>query len=214
MGAKLVIQHYLDKYQTMANTLTDISFDGLPFLTAKEAMYNMKGRKVSKSYYDKNGKEAVRISYNYIFGNHTYENIIYENVFLGLKKSIHYLDWAGEIAYSKNLQPYFFDLQPVFNRIDEKTVNITFSSQKQRQILKSERYSADDYLQSQNPTLYALLYSRYSSYYDYYLKTGKKEALVSAMIEENDPAINAVFDNEVFGYEPMTVKELIIMNLQ
>lgn len=211
---KLVIQHYLDIYQTMANTLTDISFDGLPFLIAKEPLYNMKGRKISKSYYDKTGKEAVRISYNYIFGNHTYENILYENVFLGLKKTIHYLDWTGQIAYSKNLQPYFFDLQPVFNRVDETTVNITFSSQKQRQILKSERYSSDDYLQAQNPTLYALLYSRYSSHYDYYLKTGKKEALVSAMNAETDPGINTVFDNEVYGYEPMTVKELIIMNLQ
>lgn len=212
--AKLVIQHYLEKFKTIANTLTDISFDTLPFFVAKEPLYNMKGRKISKSYYDKNGKEAVRISYNYIFGNHTYENVTYENVFLGLKKTIHYLDWAGQIAYSKNLQPYYFDLQPVFNRVDENTVNITFSSQKQREILKSERYSADDYLQAQNPTLYALLYSRYSGHYDYYLKTGKKEALVSAMNSETDPTINAVFDNEVYGYEPMTVKELIIMNLQ
>ena len=214
MGAKILLEFYLEKFKTMANTLTDISFDNLLFLTAKEPQYNMKGRKVSKSYYDEKGKEAVRISYNHIFGNHTYESVVYENVFLGLKKTIHYLDWAGQIAYSKNLQPYFFDLQPVFNRIDENTVNITFSSQKQREILKSERYSADDYLQAQNPTLYALLYSRYSNHYDYYLKTGKKEALVTAMNAETDPNINAVFNNEVYGYEPMTIKELIIMNLQ
>lgn len=55
-------------------------------LVAKEPFYNMKGRKISNHIMIKTGKEAVRISYNYIFGNHTYENILYENVFLGLKR--------------------------------------------------------------------------------------------------------------------------------
>lgn len=40
MSAQLIIQHYLDKYETMANTLTDISFDILPSYTRKNPIYH------------------------------------------------------------------------------------------------------------------------------------------------------------------------------
>lgn len=118
------------------------------------------------------------------------------------------MDWAGEIAYPKRKQPEYFDLQPVFLGDGTETV-VGFSSQKQRQILKTERYNADDYLQAKNPNLYALLYGRYTANYDYYLKTGKKDALVTAINAETDVNINAVFDNLVYGTE-ITVKELIL----
>jgi hypothetical protein len=91
---------------------------------------------------------------------------------------------------------------------------VGFSSPKMRKSMKEERYAADDYLQSKNPNLYALLYSRYNAQYEFYLKTGKKSNLVTAINGETDPDINAVFNNQVFGYEPMTVRELILMNLQ
>ena len=104
------------------------------------------------------------------------------------------------------------DLQPVFLGDGTETV-VGFSSQKQRQILKTERYNADDYLQAKNPNLYALLYGRYTANYDYYLKTGKKDALVTAINAETDVNINAVFDNLVYGTQ-ITVRDLILMNLQ
>jgi hypothetical protein len=213
MSAQIVIQYHLDKFQTMANTMSDISFDNLPFLQERESIYNMKGQKVSKSYYDQKGKEAVRITYDRVFGDYKYNETIYPNVFLGLQKTIHYMDWAGEIAYSKKKQFYAFDLQPVFVGDGTETV-VGFSSQKQRQILKSERLSADDYLQAKNPKLYALLYASYKDEYNEYLRTGVCTAFVNRLNNETNVDIKAVLNNEVFGYEPMTVKELIIMNLQ
>jgi hypothetical protein len=34
--------------------------------------------------------------------------------FLGVGKSILYLDWAGEVANTKAKQPEYFNLEPVF----------------------------------------------------------------------------------------------------
>lgn len=213
MSATIVLDHYLEKFGTSGNTLTDISFDNLPFLQEKESVYNMKGQKVSKSYCDTSGKEAIRITYERVFGNHKYNETVYPNVFIGLQKTIHYLDWAGEIAYSKKKQFYSFDLMPVFVGDGTETV-AGFSSQKQRQILKSERFSADDYLASQNPQLYSVLYASYQDSYNAYLRTGISTGFVSAMNSETNPAVLALLNKEVFGYEPMTIKDLIIMNLQ
>jgi len=210
---EIVIQHYLDKFQTIANTLSDISFDNLPFLYAKEPEYNMKGYKVSKSYFSVNHKEAVRIVYEKIFDDFKYNNVVYKNVFIGIQKKIQYYDWGGNIAYTKNLQPYYFSLQPVF--VDDGTETISsFSSQKQSKILKEERYAADEWLKAQNPNLYALLYAKYGVIYQAYLRTGLKEPLLNAFEFETDEAILSIFNNQVFGMEPMTVKELIILNLQ
>jgi hypothetical protein len=212
MSAEIVLNHYLEKYQTKADTITDINFDNLSFFTAKEKIIDMKGQWVSKSYYAENGKEAVRITYEKLYGIHTHNGVEWPNTFLGVGKSIHYLDWAGEIAYTKRKQPEYFDLYPVFLGDGTETI-VGFSSQKQRQILKTERYNADDYLQAKNPNLYALLYGRYTANYDYYLKTGKKDALVTAINAETDVNINAVFNNLVYGTE-ITVRQLILMNLQ
>ena len=213
MTAQLVLDYYLEKYQTMANTLTDISFDNLPFLQEREPLYNMKGQKISKSYFDTKGKEAIRITYDRVIGNHEYNGTVYPNVFLGLQKTVCFMDWAGEIAYSKKKQFYSFALQPVFLGDGTETI-VGFSSQKQRQILKSERFSADDYLASQNPNLYGVLYANYQDAYNGYLRTGISTAFVNAMNSETNPDVLALLNKEVFGYEPMTIKELIIMNLQ
>lgn len=213
MSAEIVLNHYLEKYQTAANTLTDISFDNLPFLMEKEPIYNMKGQKVSKSYVCPKGKEVVRIAYDRLIGNYTHNDAVYPNVFIGLQKTIHYIDWAGEIAYSKKKQFYSFNLEPVFLGDGTETI-VGFSSQKQRQILKSERFSADDYLASQNPNLYGVLYANYQDAYNGYLRTGISTAFVNAMNSETNPDVLELLNKEVFGYEPMTIKELIIMNLQ
>jgi hypothetical protein len=37
-----------------------------------------------------------------------------EFLFLGVGKSILYLDWAGEVANTKAKQPEYFNLEPVF----------------------------------------------------------------------------------------------------
>lgn len=213
MSVQLVIQYHLEKFNTLANTLTDISFDCLPFLYAKEPDYNMKGVKVLKSYFDKTHREAVRIQYIKLHEDFIYKDVTYSNVFVGVRKEIHYFDWSGQISYTKRLQPYYFALQPIFLGDGTETIK-SFSSQKQRKILKEERYAADEWLNSQNPNLYAMLYAKYGAIYQTYLRTGFKDDLLNAFEAETDPAILTVFSNQVFGMEPMTVKELIIINLQ
>ena len=213
MSTKVILQHYLETYETSGNTLIDIDFGNLSFLQEKEAIYNMAGQKVSKSYYDITGREAIRITYERVFGDHLYNEINYPDVFLGLQKTIHYMDLVGEIAYSKKKQFYNFDLQPVFLADGTETV-VGFSSQKQRQFLKSERLSADDYLQAKNPHLYAVLFSTYQESYNGYLRTGASAEFVKAMNSETNPDVLELLNKEVFGYEPMTFKELIILNLQ
>jgi len=210
--AVVVLDYFLDKYELAGNLVNDISIDELPFLTETEPLYNLKGEKVSKSYYAPNGKEAIRIVYEKLIGTHTHNGIDYPNVWLGFKKEFHYIRWDGVQPRIKEKQPYKFDLQPVFLGDGTETI-VGFSSQKQRQALKEERYNADDYLQAKNPNLYALLFGRYTSAYEYYLKTGKKQNLVNAINAETDVNINAVFDNLVYGTE-ITVRELILMNLQ
>lgn len=213
MSAQLVLDHYLEKYQTLGNTLTDIDFENLSFLQEKEAIYNMKGQKVSKSYYDIKGREAIKLTYDRIISNYTYQDILYPDTFIGVQKTVHYFDWAGEIAYSKKKQFYAFDLKPVFVGDGSETV-VGFSSQKQRQILKYERLSADDFLQASNPSIYAKLYDQYQDSYSCYLRTGLKDNFVQALNIETNPDILELLNKEVFGHEKMTIKELIIMNLQ
>lgn len=213
MNTQIVLNHYLEKYQTLGNTLTDLNFDNISFLVAKEKITDMKGQWVSKSYYAEKNKEAIRITYEKIFGIHTYNGVDYPNTFLGVGKSILYLNWLGDVAYSKNKQPQYFNLEPVF--VGDGTETITgFSSPKQRQILKSERYNADDYLSSKNPQLYTALYARYTTTYNAYMLTGVKQPFVDKMNAETDVDMLAILNKEVYGYEPMTVKELILMNLQ
>lgn len=211
--AKLVLQEYLDRFNTKFDTISDIAIDNLPFLVEREPVYDMKGQKSSKSYYDKKGREAIRIVYERIVGDYVHEGITYPNTFLGIGKKYLFMDWAGEVGYEKVKQPYSFNLEPVFINGGGGTIS-GFSSKKQREILKEERYCADDYLQAKNPDLYAILYANYTSLYEYYLKTGKKTDLVTAIETETDPVLNQIFDKEVYGFEPLTVRQLIIMNLQ
>jgi len=213
MSARIIIEYHLEKFQTMGNTMSDLNFDCLPFLYAQEPAYNMKGCKVSKSYYDLEGREAVRIVYEKIIGDFVFEEITYQNVFLGMGKAIHYYDFAGESSYKKSMQPYYFKLEPVFVGDGTETI-LSFSSQKQRKILKEERYAADEWLSAKNPNLYKMLYLKYGTIYQAYLRTGYKDDLVNAFDMETDESILAIFQNEVYGLEPMTVKELIILNLQ
>lgn len=213
MSTQSVLEYYLELYQTSGDTASDIDFGNLSFLQEKEAIYNMKGQKVSKSYVCPKGKEVIRIDYARVIGDYHFNGVGFPDVFRGLQKTIHYLDWAGEIVRSKKKQFYSFDLQPVYLADGTETV-VGFSSQKQRQILKQERLSADDYLQAKNPHLYAVLYATYTSEYNAYLRTGVSTSFVAALEAETNPDVLELLNKEVDGYEPMTVKELIVLNLQ
>lgn len=211
--AEIVLKHYLDKFKIKYDSLWSVAIDNLSFLSEQEPFYNMKGQKASKSYFAPNRKEAVRIVYGRIIGDHIFEGNIYPNIFLGISEKHQFLDWAGNVANEKAQQPEIFSLEPIFINGGGGAIS-GFSSKKQREILKEERFCADDYLQAKNPALYATLYNRYTGDYEYYLKTGIKDFLVLAMNSEMNAEINQIFNKEVYGFEPMTVKELIIMNLQ
>jgi hypothetical protein len=137
MSAQIVLNYYLEQYQTLGNTLTDLSFDNISFLQEQEPVYNEAGQKVSKSYYSLEGKEAVRIEYLRLYGQHVFEGETFENVFLGLQKIIQFLDWNGEIANTKRKQAYLFLLEPVY----EAEIVTGFTSRKMRDILNQDSYN-------------------------------------------------------------------------
>ena len=118
MSAKLVIQKYIEDYKTVGKSIIDLPFDNLPFLTAKEPVFNMKGERISKSYYDLKGKEAVKIVYKKLV--ETYEGIA--NVFVGVQKEIQFIDWSGNVGFTKKKQPYYFSLIPVTLGDDTNTI--------------------------------------------------------------------------------------------
>lgn len=209
MAAELVINHYLNKYKTLANTMSDISFDNLPFIYVKEPIVDVKGQRLSKSYFDREtNKEAVKIAYEKLIDD--YEGV--SNVFIGIKKTINYLDWSGEIALKKEMQPYYFNLAAVYDLQGSNI--ISYSSLKQQQIIQQERQMADFQLKSRNPSLYAILYNKYKINYDHYLLTGDKAALVEEINTETDTTILDFLNKIVVGTANTTVKELIFMTLQ
>ncbi len=195
------------------DTLADVCFDNLPFLSRQEPLFNAKGQRVSKSYFDTKGKEVIRITYDRIIGDHVFQGQTYNDVFLGISRRIIYLDWAGEEAFSKQAQEYRFKLIPVF--VGDGTGTLTgFSSPKMEEILKQERIEADNFLKANNKSIYILLYRNYADEYNYYVKTGDKSDLLEAFDNETNPAILTVFGHFVYGSETLTIKDLILENLQ
>jgi len=204
---QIVIEYIRKKKGVQLDTLVDKDFSQLDWLSQQEAIYNEKGEKVSKSYFYQD-KEAIRITYHKIFED--YKGI--KNVFIGFFKQVHWIDWAGNIASSKKMQPYYFHLEPVTLGDGKETV-VNYSSSKMRSVMKKERYNSDDYLQSKNPFLYTLIYTNYKEAYEMYLSTGNKIQLVDAINSEDKEEINAVLNSTVFESEA-TIKDLIISTLQ
>ncbi len=211
MSARIGID-YVKELMGITPTIMDEDFSQMEYLNEREPIKDLKGQRVSKSYYFNNEKEIIRIEYFKLYGDYTYNNVVYPDVYLGIRKVKIWLLWDGEIHRTKEDKPYYFTLEPTF--VGDGTETVTgFSSPKMRSIMREERYNADDYLQAKNPELYALLFGRYTQEYEFYLKTGKKASLVAAINAEADEDINAAFDNLVFGTE-ITVRDLILMNLQ
>ncbi len=210
---QLVIEEHISRTK-LQTTIVDISFNNVDYLTAREPVYDMRGQKVSKSYYSLKGREAVRIKYLKIIGDYTHEDVVYENIFTGVQKVIEFIDWAKNVGYSKNMQPYYFNLIPTLDK-DTGLIITGFSSMKQVEILRAERYKADAFLQGFNPALYDVIYDTYEAVYENYLKTGVKDDLVTAINNESNADVNFVLNKIVVGSTPeITVKQLIIMNLQ
>ncbi len=195
-------------------SLFSIQFDSLQFLYVKEPVLNSKGQRVSKSYYlNSTNQEVVRIVYGRIYDNVTFNGITLTEQFVGMSKRIIYMKPDGTERTSKSGKSYMFNLYPVFAGDGSETL-VGFSSPKQCSILKQERVAADEFMQSQNPGIYALLYSHFSDLYREYLKTGISTAFKAALNSVSDVELNAVLDRMVYGTDDKTIRDLIIENLQ
>ena len=210
--ARLGLEYLLSKFK-LGNALTDKAYNNMSILYAKEAVYNMKGEKVSKSYYSHyKDKEIVRQEYSKVIGTHRHEGIDYPNIFIGVDRKVYHMFWDG-VAHFKGSHKFMFTLSPVYLGDGTSTI-VGFSSQKKRKFLKEERYNADDYLQSKNPTLYAFVYNSFATQYEGYLRTGDKTPLVVAITDETDTSVLAVLDMEVAEMPGVTIRNLILSNLQ
>ena len=206
-----ILYHLLTKYsekELNGNTIYNIDFSHLDFLHSKEGTLLPKGVKAAKSYYYDNF-EVARIEYNKLIKDHTHNGKVYNNIFVGTQMKITYFDYHGKIAGSKTRKPYYFSLTPS----SKDNAIVGFTSSKMRKILAEERKEADYFLQSKNPELYATLYNYYANDYEYYLRTGDKSKLVTALNNETRTEIKAYLDKTVEGLS-ITIKELILNNLQ
>ena len=206
-----ILYHLLKKYsekELNGNTIYNIDFSHLDFLHSKEGALLPKGEKAAKSYYYDNF-EVARVEYIKITKDYTFNDKVYNNVFVGTQKKITYFDYHGKIAGSKTRKPYLFNLIPV--SIDNTITG--FTSSKMRKILAQERREADYFLQSKNPELYATLYNYYANDYEFYLRTGDKSKLVTALNNETRSEVKSYLDKTVEGLT-ITIKDLILNNLQ
>ena len=190
------------------NTIYNINLAHLDFLHSKEGDLLPKGEKAAKGYYYENF-EVARIEYIKLTKDYTHNGKVYNNVFVGTQKRVTYFDYHGKIAGSKTRKPYYFNLTP----ISKDNAIIGFTSSKMRKILAEERKTADYFLQSQNPGLYSTLYTYYTNDYEFYLRTGDKSKLVTAIDNEARNEVKSILDQQVSG-STITVKTLIKNNLQ
>ena len=139
--ARIVIDYIQERKGINLDTLIDKDFSQFSWLNERESVFNEQGERVSKSYYYENNREAIRIEYFKIIGDFIFDGITYPNIFLGFKKTILWLRWDGTIGRSKNKQPYYFNLQPIYE-IDNPEIIVDFSSLKKKQTLLEEQKNA------------------------------------------------------------------------
>ena len=139
--ARIVIDYIQEKKGINLDTLIDKDFSQFSWLNERESVFNELGERISKSYYYENKREAIRIEYSKIIGDFVFDGITYPNIFLGFKKIILWLRWDGKIGRSKNKQPYYFNLQPIYD-VDNPEIIVDFSSLKKKQTLLEEQKNA------------------------------------------------------------------------
>jgi len=133
MGARIALE-YVKEILGIHQTILDEDFSQMEFLNSREAVINSKGERVSKSYYYDNKIEVIRIEYFKVYGDFTYNGIVYPNTFLGIRKDKHWLLWDGLIHRTKNEKPEYFTLQP----IDKNDLSKGFTSLFMRKIAREE----------------------------------------------------------------------------
>jgi hypothetical protein len=196
---------------TPLQMVSEINYDHLSYLYAKEGEVDLQGKRQPKSYFLKrNNKEVVRQVYERIYGTHTYNGVAYNNIFLGVETKVYHLHTNGDLQLV-SAKTYNFNLHPVFLGDGNETI-VGFSSKKMVEILKAERYASANNLQSQNAAIYQFLYSTYLEY-ENYLKFGNKTLLIEALDNENRTDVLEVLNHPVAGTD-LTIVQLIKLTLQ
>lgn len=208
---------------------TEIQFDNLSFLTAKEAVYGLKGTKLYKDYVylNENGEEitVIRQQYNVLSEERRLDGLSTQAI-VGLNKVILFYK-PTQSPKEKVMKTLDFSVFPIttLNPVTGDPMLI-YSSSKLEEFLEGQRYKADNMLKSFNPNLYNWLYFAYGDLYQEYLKTGNSSRLIKAFNTEADQFNISILDKVVeeqflvmlLGdlpeYPVLKVKELIIMNLQ
>lgn len=208
---------YLDEMQ--------IEYDKCGFLTPKEARYGLKGIKLNKDYFFENILVVSQV-YETQYENKTHLNFTIENVPVKTIKKIRF--YIDENHYKEKIvETLNFDVQPSEAKDQSgNIVAVTFNSMKLEKYLKQNRQEADVLMKSFNPILYNWLYSAYGSIYTAYLDTGSSSNLKQAFENETNPTnlfiLNKVVEESdlaillgpMEAYPQITVKQLILMNLQ
>lgn len=202
-----------------------IEYDKCGFLSPGESKYGLKGEKKYKNYYN-NGVLVVSQVYETIYENKTHEGFTVQNIPIRTIKKIRF--YKNETVYKEKLvETLNFDVYPSETLNQQgQIVAVSFNSMKLEKFLKENRYEADSLMKSFNATLYNWLYAAYGALYTSYLQTGNSAPLVNAFNAETNPTnlfiLNKLVEErelrvllgEMEQYPQITVKELIIMNLQ
>lgn len=204
---------------------TQIEFDKCGFLTPCEAKYGLKGVKLRKDY-KKDNQIVVSQIYELLTETKSHAGFTINNVPVSLIKKIRF--YITDSYYKeKTVETLTFDVHASEAKNQNgDIVAVTFNSMKLEKYMKENRHEADVLLKSFNSTLYSWLYSAYGSIYTKYLDTGVSTELVSAFENETNPTnlfiLNKIVEEQDLAvllgpmpvYPQITVKELIIMNLQ
>jgi hypothetical protein len=202
-----------------------IEYDKCGFLSPGESKYGLKGEKKYKNYYNNNVLVVSQI-YETIYETKTHEGFTVQDVPVGTIKKIRFYKNAT-IYKEKLIETLNFDVYPS-EALDEQgqIVDVSFNSMKLEKFLKENRYEADSLMKSFNSTLYNWLYSSYGGLYTAYLQTGNSTPLKLAFQNETNPTNLFILGKlveekdlkvllgEMVQYPQVTVKDLIIMNLQ
>lgn len=164
----------------------DIPIDILEFFAPKEKIYNLKGEPVIKSYIhvDEHGETipVCDILYQKQYEDVTYQGIT-KNEFKNAKTVFRFYTKKDKSKYKdKVVQSLPFTIVPTaINDTNGNIVDVMWSSVKREEVLRSERYKAEEVMKTFNPRLYQLFTMIFGDAWQRYKEVGDKAQLVSEL---------------------------------
>lgn len=220
---KLLVEKYLIENNVYYNGRgIDIQLDFYEFFKGKEKKYTLKGNPLSKDYvYIKDNVEILvcRISYNKKIEPINYQGFI-KNEFIGLFSKYEFFRENGK-SEIKIIDTLDFDLIPTIiykkdsnQNNTEEIEDVLWSSVKREEILREERYKADEKMKTFNPALYYMLTKVFSDSYNHYLQSGDSIDLKNELQNAPIPKLQEqVSDEDELALGLPTSYQITILNL-